>query len=206
MLPRCVASHGGERPGATPRPCPTLARSGGPIPRRVERPGPAWDRRGDGRAGRIRCRGPRSTRPGRRPFDRAGSCALSRSGLSPESRSPRGGPTPQAGFPPVRPRRPPDRGCIARRIATRERINTQEYISLRARESVPAPIAACQSNRTSSKSGPLMSRRASTRGPSTSRLQFVRPILRETLHILRKAASRRAIVAPARPRSTRAAA
>ena len=56
-------------------------------------------RRGDGRAGRVRCRGPRSTRPGRRPFDRAGSCALSRSGLSPESRPRRGGPTPQAGFP-----------------------------------------------------------------------------------------------------------
>ena len=42
MLPRCVASHGGERPGATPRPCPIGARSGGPIPRRVGHP---WDNR-----------------------------------------------------------------------------------------------------------------------------------------------------------------
>ena len=79
---------------------------------RIERGG----RRGDGRAGRVRCRGPRSTRPGRRRSDREGSCTLSRSGLSPESRPRRGGPTPQAGFPPVRPRRPLDRGCIARRV------------------------------------------------------------------------------------------
>ena len=150
MLPRCVASHGGERRGTTRRPCPIGERSGGPIPRRVGHLGQANGRRGDGRAGRVRCRGPRSTRPGRRRSDREGSCALSRSGLSPRIQIAAG---PPAGLASTSTR---SRLHSSARRNPRSNKHARISLSLRARESVPAPIAAHQSNRTSSKSGPLI--------------------------------------------------
>jgi hypothetical protein len=52
-------------------------------------------------------------------------------------------------------------------------------------------------------SGPLMSPRGSSGGPSTSRFQLTRPSLRAISTIHRNAANHRAIVAPANPRPIR---